>query len=187
MRVIKLGGSLAQSGHLQACLDAIESNHPNHHLQVIVPGGGDFADQVRLAQHHWSFDDTTAHAMAILAMQQMALLFKGLKPNFKIADSVADINQTPLNSHPVIWSPAIAELNRAGVTASWDITSDSLAAWLAISLSADELVLVKSAAIDSNLNLPELAERGLIDRAFPETAKTAAFILTIINAHDFNG
>ncbi|HEY8219198.1 MAG TPA: uridylate kinase, partial [Methylobacter sp.] len=83
LTVIKLGGSLSRTDALVNCLDAVEQNYQGRAV-VIVPGGGAFADQVRLAQQHWQFDDNTAHHMALLAMQQMALMFKGLKPGFVI-------------------------------------------------------------------------------------------------------
>lgn len=184
MLIIKLGGSLSRSDNLMKCLDAIEHDYQDQAV-VIVPGGGAFADQVRLAQQHWQFDDHTAHTMAILAMQQMALMFKGLKPGFAIARTVAAI-QNPLNrQQTVIWSPDIAELDNAGIEASWDITSDSLAAWLAHRLSATELILVKSAAINNTLNLQQLAERQIIDKAFCDFAAHAAFTIHIVNAQNW--
>ena len=71
MIVVKLGGSLSQSDALVKCLNSVEQNYQGRAV-VIVPGGGAFADQVRLTQQRWQFDDKTAHRMAILAMQQMA-------------------------------------------------------------------------------------------------------------------
>lgn len=184
MIIIKLGGSLTSSGTLINCLNAIEKNYQGQTV-VIVPGGGAFADQVRLAQQHWQFDDHTAHAMAILAMQQMALMFKGLKPGFAIARTVASI-QNRLNRHQtVIWSPDIAELDNAGIPASWDITSDSLAAWLAHRLSSTELILIKSAAIDGAFSLQQLAEHQIIDKAFCDFAAHAAFNIRIVDAQNW--
>lgn len=153
---------------------------------VIVPGGGAFADQVRLAQQHWQFDDNTAHRMALLAMQQMALMFKGLKPDFTIADTVAAIHDQLNRKKTVIWSPDIVELDNAGVEASWDITSDSLAAWLAKTVSATELILIKSAAIDANLNLQQLAEQNIVDKAFCDFVAQAAFKIQIIDAQSWS-
>ena len=163
--IIKLGGSLSRTDNLVNCLDAAEKNYQGRAV-VIVPGGGAFADQVRLAQQHWQFDDNTAHHMALLAMQQMALMFKGLKPGFAIAPTVAEIQNHTAKKKTVIWSPDIVELDIAGIQASWDISSDSLAAWLAKTLSATELILIKSVAIDANLSLPQLAEQHIIDKAF---------------------
>ncbi len=183
--VIKLGGSLMQSDNLRDCLETIGRRYQGRAV-VIVPGGGIFADQVRLAQHHWQFDDHTAHAMALLAMQQMAWLFNGLKPDFIVAGSVAQIGGHTAQAKTVIWSPDIVELEQAGVAASWDITSDSLAVWLADALSATELVLVKSAGIDANLSLAELAERAIVDKAFCASVANATFPIKIINAQHFN-
>jgi aspartokinase-like uncharacterized kinase len=186
MIVVKLGGSLTGADALLQCLDSIEQNCP-HGEVIIVPGGGAFADQVRLAQQYWKFGDRTGHRMAILAMQQMALLFQGLKSHFIIAGSVADIQEQLNQQRIIIWSPDICELDKAGIQASWDITSDSLAAWLAGTLSASKLILVKSAIINPALGLQELTEQGIIDKAFCDFAALGAFKLNIVNAAEIYG
>jgi len=184
MIVVKLGGSLSQSDALIKCLNSVEQNYQGRAV-VIVPGGGAFADQVRLAQHRWQFDDKTAHGMAILAMQQMALLIKGLKDDFSIARSVTDIRKQLLQQQIVIWSPDIVELECAAIQASWDITSDSLAAWLAKALSATELILVKSAMIDTSLNLQQLAKQNIVDKRFCDFVMQATFKVQVINQQNF--
>ena len=167
MKVIKLGGSLLSSGGLHDCLTAIVQRYQNN--VVLVAGGGGFADQVRHAQHTFQFNDYSAHAMALLAMQQTAWLIKGLEPRFMLADSVDLIKQLATN-HVVLWLPDLAELDNAGVPATWAVTSDSLAAWLAKTLNADELLLVKSAEITA-LSLEKLQERGIVDEAFSDMAR----------------
>jgi aspartokinase-like uncharacterized kinase len=184
LTIIKLGGSLSRTDSLINCLNAVDKNYRGR-AAVIVPGGGAFADQVRLAQQHWQFDDHTAHHMALLAMQQMALMFKGLKPDFAIADTVAVILEQLNQQKTFIWSPDISELDNAGIKASWDITSDSLAAWLAKTLSATELILIKSAVIDDSLSLHQLAEQDIIDKAFCSFAAQAAFKTRIVNAQSW--
>ena len=106
--------------------------------------------------------------MALLAMQQTAWLIKGLEPRFVLADSVDLIKQLATN-HVVLWLPNLAELDNAGVPASWNVTSDSLAAWLAKTLNANELLLVKSAEITA-VSLEKLQERGIVDAAFSDMA-----------------
>jgi aspartokinase-like uncharacterized kinase len=184
MIIVKLGGSLSQSDTLVKCLNKVEQNYADRAV-VIVPGGGAFADQVRLAQHHWQFDDKTAHRMAILAMQQMALLMKGLKGNFSIARSVTGIRKKLHQQKIVIWSPDIIELDNSAIQASWDITSDSLAAWLAMTLSARELILVKSAMIDENLSIQQLAKQNIVDKGFCDFVMRASFKIQVINQQDF--
>jgi aspartokinase-like uncharacterized kinase len=186
MVIIKLGGSLSKSTTLVNCLNAIENNYAGK-MTVIVPGGGAFADQVRLAQQRWQFDDSTAHHMAILGMQQMALMFKGLKPGFAIAHNIEAIQNLLKQQKIVIWSPDSSELNSAGITASWDISSDSLAAWLAKTVSATELILVKSATIEANLNLHQLAGLNIVDKAFCVMVARATFEIRVVNAHDCGG
>jgi aspartokinase-like uncharacterized kinase len=181
MIVIKLGGSLVAADTLLHCLNRIEQQYQGRAV-VIVTGGGVFAEQVRVLQQHWGFDDNSAHAMAILAMQQTAWLVKALKDDFELVDSVNAILQSPPKI--LIWSPDIDELNDAGIPATWDITSDSLAAWLANTLSADELIVIKSAAIDPQLSLAQLAERGIIDNAFCEYVANATFDIRVFNQHN---
>ena len=184
MQVIKLGGSLAQANTLFNCLDKIDKKH-SQQKTVIVPGGGSFADQVRFAQRQWQIDDSTAHKMAILAMQQMALLIHGLKSHWPIAESTSCITEQ-LKTNPVsIWSPDIKELEASHIPESWDITSDSLAAWLANKLSAKRLTLVKSTPIDQNLNLQELSLAGIIDKCFCEFVTDSEFKIDVVHQADF--
>lgn len=180
MIVVKLGGSLLQSGALLDCLCKVEQAYQDQSV-VIVPGGGAFANQVRLAQSQWQFDDYTAHAMALLAMQQMAWLINGLNKHFAIAGSLAEIKAQMQSGKTLIWSPNLVELDAAGVRASWDVTSDTLAAWLAAALSASDLVLVKSAPIISGADLPTLAAQEIVDKAFCETVQNAQFTIHVIN------
>ena len=182
MIVIKLGGSLSRTEALINCLNAVEKNYQGR--VVIVPGGGAFADQVRLAQQHWKFNDHTAHRMALLAMQQMALLFKGLKPDFVLGHRLVAIQDALSRKKIVIWSPDINELDSADIPASWDISSDSLSAWLAKALSATTLILVKSATIDPRLKLEQLAALQLVDKGFCAAVAQARFEIQIINAED---
>jgi len=181
MKVIKLGGSLCCSGQLQPCLAQASSMAG----VVVTPGGGAFANQVRMAQHDWQFSDAIAHGMAILAMQQMALLFQGLDGSFVIAGTVGQVKAALAKGHRVIWSPQRDELDGAGVPASWEVSSDSLAAWLAQALSANELVLVKAAAVAAGVSFSQLAEEGVIDPAFCAMVKDAAFKTTVVNAGAF--
>ena len=166
---------------LTHCLNTIEQKACNK--VVIVPGGGLFADQVRLAQQQWQFDDVCAHQMALLAMQQMALLLKSIKPEFVLVNRVSNIKKNP---SVIIWSPDISELNLCDVKASWDVTSDSLAAWLANQLQAEELILIKSAQVPEQQTIRQMQEQGLLDKAFSEYVKNALYKIILINKHCFN-
>ncbi len=182
--VIKLGGSLTDSSTLRGWLELIVGHGQGR--AVIVPGGGDFADQVRKAQLHWRFDDLHAHHMAVLAMQQMALLFQGLYPELDLADSPEQINRSLEKGHVVIWFPKISVLNQANIPANWNITSDSLSAWLAQTLSAATLTLVKSCAINKNDTNSELIEKGIVDKAFNQYASSSGYQVKVLNRTDID-
>ena len=164
MIVLKLGGSLLSSPILVQWLNL--SLKEGKGSVVIVPGGGVFADQVRNTQKTWQYDDQTAHYMAILAMQQMALLFKGLCSDLCIVNKVEAIRPALYKKKVVVWSPLATELDAGKVKASWDITSDTLAAWLAVQLSAERLILVKSAQVPENATLEQLSEQIIVDKEF---------------------
>lgn len=178
MRVIKLGGSLLCSEKMLACLQQILNVKKQ---TVVVCGGGDFANQVRQAQKKWHFDDIVAHEMAILAMQQNAIMLQNLCPEFRIENRISTIK----NSLFSIWSPDIKELNAAKIPASWEITSDSLAAWLATKLDAEKLIVVKSCDINSRLTIDDLVEQKIVDGEFPHFINCAKFELTILSADAF--
>lgn len=183
LRIIKFGGSLERSGALKSCLDKAAGLYQEG--TVWVPGGGDFAEQVRKAQGHWCFDDITAHAMALLAMGQMALLMRSMHSDLVLARSTAEIIRQLSLGKPVVWAPDVDELNHAGVPASWEVTSDSLAAWLAARLSADELILVKSADIPQAADVNKLVESGIVDRAFCAFTENARFKISVVNKDEF--
>lgn len=185
MRIIKLGGSLLNDRvSLTHCLAIIEQKYRDN--VVIVPGGGVYADLIRTTQQQWKFSDETAHQMAILAMKQVALLFNNIKPAFVLSESVTSIQKKIMNQGVTIWSPDIQELNDADIKASWDVTSDSLAAWLASQLGAIELILIKSAEILANFDAQKMQNEGFVDKSFNTFTKNISYKITIINIHQFN-
>jgi len=177
--VVKLGGSLLNASVLSACL-AKTMALPGR--VVIVAGGGVFADLVRSEQRHRQFDDVAAHRMAILAMQQMALLCQSLQPDLMAFASVAAV---PEAAEKLIWLPDWRELDQANVPASWDITSDSLAAWLAGRLNAGRLLLIKAGEFEPSASLPALQQQGLLDQAFCDFVSSQPFSLSVINQQRF--
>jgi 5-(aminomethyl)-3-furanmethanol phosphate kinase len=163
--VVKLGGSLSQSRYLNRWLSILAAAGG---AVVIVPGGGPFADQVRDLQKRRRFDDATAHHMALLAMEQYGRMLAGLQPGLRPAASRAEIARARRAGLAAVWMPTRMVLAEPGIATSWDITSDSLAAWLAGQLKADRLVLVKSVALPgSSVSATILARRGIVDPAFP--------------------
>jgi dihydroneopterin aldolase len=163
--IVKLGGSHAFAKHLTAWLDALALAAGR---VVIVPGGGPLADAVREAQPAMGFDDHAAHRMALLAMEQFGCALAGLRPSLKLADSPAAIRAALRAGGVPVWAPTRMVLKAKDVPASWGVTSDSLAAWLAGALGAKLLLLVKSSeAPQGPVRAADVAARGMVDLCFP--------------------
>ena len=164
--IVKLGGSLAESAQLKAWLALLAAAAGT---TVIVPGGGPFADQVRAAQQQSGFDDATAHHMALLAMEQYGRMLCGLQPGLAPAAGLAAIERTRRAGLVPVWMPTRLALGRPEIAATWDITSDSLAAWLAGALGGRRLLLVKLVDVAGDaVTAAALARRGIVDPAFPQ-------------------
>ena len=153
--VVKIGGSLHDSPELARVARRAGDFDST---VLLVPGGGPFADQVRVSQKRWGFDDRRAHSMALLAMRQYGLLLAALG-GYRVTGRA----EMPA-AGVTVWLPGEA-LPGAGLAANWDVSSDSVAAWLAREVGADWLVLVKP--VPFNNSRPP---RGLVDAAFARTA-----------------
>jgi dihydroneopterin aldolase len=163
--VVKLGGSTAGAAAASLWADALSKAALP---LVIVPGGGPFADQVRLAQPQLGFSDAAAHAMAILAMEQFAHVVLDGRPRLVAARTLDEMRQAHAAGRIPVWMPSTLALAATDIRPSWDITSDSLAAWLAGQLDASALVLVKQSGDFSEQDTVEsLSRRGIVDAALP--------------------
>lgn len=162
--VVKLGGSLHASPDLARWIAALK-RYPRP--LTIVSGGGPFADAVRGAQPKMGFSDKTAHAMAVLAMEQYALALADIH-DLDLAASLEEM--APLNAarRIALWRPSVMVARAADITPGWDVTSDSLAAWLARLLRAESLLLIKSVDVRADASLAEIATTGVVDPAFAD-------------------
>jgi 5-(aminomethyl)-3-furanmethanol phosphate kinase len=169
--VVKLGGSHAFMPHLKGWLAAIAALAGSI---VIVPGGGPFADAVRKAQASMGFDDSAAHAMALLAMAQYGHALQSLNPALTVAASRTAIAQSLGQGKVPVWAPE-PMTRKARLPETWELTSDSLAAWLAGALGASGLVLVKHGRFKhEHADVHDLAARGVVDPLFPRFLRESA-------------
>jgi aspartokinase-like uncharacterized kinase len=145
LTVVKVGGGLARAlddETLVALCRSISELAADHPL-LVVPGGGGFADAVREHDRRFGLRARTAHAMAILAMDQLGLLLGDLIPHATLSADLDRARRDAARGRPAIVLPA-ALLERADpLPHSWRVTSDSIAAWLAGASGATRLVLVK--------------------------------------------
>lgn len=176
LAVVKLGGSIVRGGALAGWLDVIaDAQRPI----VLVPGGGALADEVRHCQRQLGFGDSTAHRMALLAMDQLAWAIAGMTPGYEVGTTIEDLHNVHGRGLVAVWAPSAFLADRTDIEATWRLTSDSLALWLAGKLGAAACCVVKSAPIARRpLSADALRHEGIVDEAFPamlrETGVSAA-------------
>jgi aspartokinase-like uncharacterized kinase len=184
LAVVKLGGSVIRSPDLSAWLDAITASCGP---VVIVPGGGALADEVRSCQQQLGFGDAPAHRMALLAMDQLAWAVAGLRPGLQVGttqDALVDIID---RGHVAVWAPYALVSGRADIEATWRLTSDSLALWLARQLGANRCYLIKSVARrHTHFTAETLARDGIVDEAFPAMLAETGVSAVLLGRGDQN-
>ncbi|MEI8363018.1 MAG: uridylate kinase [Betaproteobacteria bacterium] len=168
MWIVKLGGSLLGSPELAHWLAQVVKFGDGK--VVIVPGGGLFADAVREAQLRSNVSDAVAHELALIAMDQFGILLAGMNPALTTASSELEIAECGWQHRAIVWLPSKMVLADDTIPKNWQVTSDSLSAWLANKLGAEQLILVKSKPLTyqkkSSVSLQRLIEDELVDSQF---------------------
>ncbi|HAH48222.1 MAG TPA: hypothetical protein DCM07_25900, partial [Planctomycetaceae bacterium] len=165
--VLKLGGSLFDlpdlKDRLSEFLGQLTDCRP-----LLICGGGRSADLVR----HWDalhqLDATTAHWLAIAAMKLNERLLCQLLPdacsvsNQQAAEQVWQQHQIPILCAEDYLRQTISK-DFKPLPAAWEVTSDSIAAWVTLTWPADELILLKSKDLPADSTVASLAAAEAVD------------------------
>jgi aspartokinase-like uncharacterized kinase len=181
LTVVKLGGSVIRSSQLGPWLDVIAAAP---RPVVVVPGGGALAEEVRLCQRQLGFGDPIAHRMALLAMDQLAWAVAGLRPGIEVGTTEDELRAIVGRGHVAMWAPYALVSGRADIEATWRLTSDSLALWLARQLGA-RCSLIKSIPPRPGMVSAEaLAREGIVDEAFTAMLAETGVSTTLFGSGD---
>jgi 5-(aminomethyl)-3-furanmethanol phosphate kinase len=178
--VIKVGGSLLGWPELPRRLAAFLADPRGDKAclserAVLVAGGGAFADLIRTMDHIHALGDQKAHKLAIRSLDLTAVLLAGLLPGSAVVHRPEDLQACAQRGQVPILSPRrmLEEVDDHGLNplpATWDVTSDSIAARLAVLLGARRLTLLKSVGHSSNIGRGEAARLALVDAMFPQVS-----------------
>ena len=176
--VVKIGGGLlADAAGFNAVLATLSEIARACRL-VIVPGGGPFADAVRAVDRQLGLSETTAHWMAIAAMDQYAEVIAERLDRASLVDAPRDIGRAIAGGRVPVLRPSRWLREADPLPHSWDVTSDSIAAWIAGQVGARQLILVKPAGVER----PERAVDAYFAHALPRDVE-----VTIIPADGIDG
>jgi 5-(aminomethyl)-3-furanmethanol phosphate kinase len=174
--VYKLGGSLltdpALRGRLESFFAAIEGGTD----RLLLVGGGEAADIVRRWDATHRLGDELSHDLALRSMSFNARFVSSILPASRLVTSRAEANFAWAEGRIAVLAAAefVAEeerISRDALPRSWNVTSDSVAAYVALRWPADGLVLLKSTSLSGLVVDAEAALRQeAVDPAFPPFA-----------------
>lgn len=158
--IVKVGGGLlGKAGALDLVTEALAAFSPGRRL-VILPGGGPFADAVRTMFRRVRIGEDAAHWMAVLGMDQYAHALVARLAGGVLVEQQTDIAAARQAGRLPVLAPYRWLRAADPLTHSWDVTSDTIAAWFAGALDARRIVLIKPAGGDA---------RKLVDAFFLRT------------------
>ena len=139
--VLKIGGSLAKKPNSLIRLAKVLVDLAKTKNILIVPGGGAFADNVRLYYQKFNLSEESAHKMAILAMDQYGYLLHDI---IKVAKLIFNPYEYFDKKGIKILLPSKIMFNQNFPEQSWRTTSDSISSFIALLIKSTRLILVKS-------------------------------------------
>jgi len=192
--VIKIGGSIGQSSKLVELLKRLSEVGSRHGI-LVVPGGGAFANTVRDYDRRFGLDKDASHWMAILAMDQYGYLISSLIPNGELVHGLADARKVLAAGRVPVLLTYNLLFQTDQLPRGWDVTADSIAAWVAGLAGAQQLVLVKSvnglytdnpdshakAELLEEIDLNQLVRCRGVDRYFAFVVKKYKLDVWVVN------
>ena len=171
--VLKIGGSLSRGDGLPMLCREIRRLGERYRI-LVVPGGGEFADQVRTASTRFNLSETVAHCMALCAMDQYGYLLNHLIAGSYLTADIPSACRSTEAGKVSILLPSTSVLQYSGLPHSWQVTSDTISAWVTHRAQCRRLILLKDVdgllvdapakefppALISELTPDQLAERG---------------------------
>jgi aspartokinase-like uncharacterized kinase len=196
--VVKIGGSLAMYPEKLKILCSKLGAASKEHNILLVPGGGEFADVVRSVDKRFSLSDSASHKMAILGMDQYGFLLSDLIADSQVIDKLEHV-QRVLNLHKLpVFLPSNFMLKNNPLENSWNVTSDSIAVYIANQLHMKKVILMTDVdgifTLDpkkhsdaqliyeiSPKRLEEISERTSVDKFLPKLLSKIQIDCFVVN------
>jgi len=162
--VFKIGGKILEnSKNLECTISQLKKLYEDNTLQkiIIIPGGGSYANFIRSLDKKLVLGDDLAHWMAIFSMDYNGKDLKLLFPIFLPYNYLKKKDELP---H------------------SWDVTSDSIAIYIANKLNLNECYLIKDIEGIHNKNNEVIKEISTIQ--YRELKKSGGLVEIGLNQYN---
>jgi aspartokinase-like uncharacterized kinase len=151
---------------------------------VLVPGGGPTADVIRTLDGCHGLGEERAHWLALRALTLNAWFLATLLPHGVVTD---DPTAGPPGSLAILDAHAFAQADEGRPGAlphNWAVTSDALAARVAVVAGARRLILLKSVTVADGLDWRGAERLGIVDAAFADIVGRHALEVRAVNLRD---
>jgi len=181
--IIKLGGSLLDLPDLPARLGNFLADF-SRVRPVLVCGGGPAVDLIRRWDQAFRIGEEASHWIALRSLTITALVLERIVPCLRYVETPA--------AFPAVWESGqipvcdayrfivdVDELSDDPLPRRWRVTSDSVAARMATTLGASEVVLLKSITLPEGTTVEEAARQGFVDAHFPVAAAAGIRVIVV--------
>jgi hypothetical protein len=134
-QVVKIGGSLFPNYAIELTKQLKDTS------SVIILGGGEFANLIRKYDSQMHFSEEANHWRAIDCMDIIAKLVDDKVDSTKLAFSIEEVNKISDEGLTPIFVVSEFLKREDPFECSWDVTSDSIAAYVAHLLNANLLIV----------------------------------------------
>ena len=134
-QVVKIGGSLFPNHAIELAKRLENTN------SLIILGGGEFANLIRKYDDEIGFTDQANHWTAIDCMDIIAKLVNDKVNSAKLAYTIEDVEQISNEGFTPIFAVSEFLKDEDPFECSWDVTSDSIAAYVSHLLNANLLIV----------------------------------------------
>lgn len=184
LAVVKVGGSLFDlpllGSRLSTYLDSLDAFSP-----LLIPGGGATADVVRAWDKTHRLGEEASHWLALQSLALNARFLVRLLANAQVVEGLSAAQHCSLRNRIPVLDPfrfVRGDENRPGyLPHNWTVTSDSIAARVALVAGASRLVLLKSTPIPEAPDWRLAAQNGKIDSYFATVVEGAAFQIEVVD------
>ena len=178
MMVVKVGGSLFDHPELASTLAGWLKIQAETKI-LLVAGGGRFADAVREMDRIHKLGEDAAHWAALASLAAPAAVLKAMLVPYNLPKQVEFIDCLAFARSD--------DDNSLSLPHTWRVTTDSLAARIAMVHGCQRLVLLKSLDIPEGTSWDVAAKNGWVDDYFSAIARVATFKIETVNFRDWLG